>query len=363
MTTSVKARRRPRGKARSAEPPSLTVETLTSLVERATLAPSARNAQPWQWTIHADRAVLELAVDPARAMPVGDPVRRELVMSCGAALFTLRVAAAEALLRAEVEVLPDPAQPDLLARVRLLDGAVDAAFSGLDASVPLRHTFWRRFADRAVPAELLERLTTEVAAEGVRLYPVPPEHRAELGWLARQADLARFENPALRAELASSLRPKWSRSGLSRPIVTLVPRRIAVRQLNLGRRVAAADESRVSTAPLLVVLCTEGEDRASWLAAGQALQRALLVATSFGVLSGFVNSPCQDPDARVALRRLLGLPGHPQAVVRFGYPREAAPPARRRPVRDVVTVEGGDGGGEGPSTPAARSDWFDDALG
>ena len=50
-----------------------------------------RESQPWSFRIVAgDR--IELRADPARWLKVGDPRARGLTISCGAALFNLRMA-------------------------------------------------------------------------------------------------------------------------------------------------------------------------------------------------------------------------------------------------------------------------------
>src|SRR5512144_808713 len=121
------------------------VPTLRALVARATLAPSPRNAQPWRWAVHPDHAELELDPSVVERLALNDPEQRELVISCGAALLTFRVAAAQALFDARVDVLPDPHRPALLASVTVVPGAVDAAFATLDDVVALRRTAWSAF--------------------------------------------------------------------------------------------------------------------------------------------------------------------------------------------------------------------------
>ena len=87
------------------------------MLNYAVLAPSGHNTQPWLFSV-SDGEV-ELRADRTRGLPVVDPEDRALVISCGAALFYLRVAMRHFGYEDEVEVLPDPEDPDLLARVRL----------------------------------------------------------------------------------------------------------------------------------------------------------------------------------------------------------------------------------------------------
>lgn len=92
-----------------------------SLLDLAVRAPSSHNTQPWVFRFHSDG--VELLADRTRALPVNDPDDRELVVSCGAALFHLRIAALHLGLSAKTTPLPDERDPDLLARVELAPAA------------------------------------------------------------------------------------------------------------------------------------------------------------------------------------------------------------------------------------------------
>lgn len=59
-------------------------------VVRAALAPSVHNTQPWFFT--SNHGVIRLYADPRRGLPEADPAGREMMISCGAALFNLSLA-------------------------------------------------------------------------------------------------------------------------------------------------------------------------------------------------------------------------------------------------------------------------------
>ncbi|HEU0025359.1 MAG TPA: hypothetical protein VFQ12_12040, partial [Thermoleophilaceae bacterium] len=83
----------------------------------AILAPSGHNTQPWRFRIRGD--TVEVHADRMRALAIVDPAGRELVISCGAALFLLRLALRRFHHAPEVALLPEPGEPTLLARVAL----------------------------------------------------------------------------------------------------------------------------------------------------------------------------------------------------------------------------------------------------
>ena len=83
----------------------------------AVLAPSGHNTQPWLFRV--GNGEVDLYADRTRGLPVVDPEDRALVISCGAALFYLRVAIGHFGYAGEVQTFPDPDDQDLLARVLL----------------------------------------------------------------------------------------------------------------------------------------------------------------------------------------------------------------------------------------------------
>ena len=114
------------------------------LIATAARAPSVHNTQPWRFRV--GEYAIDLHADVRRKLRM-DPLGRELLISCGAALFGLRLAVRSLGYLPVVELLPDPAQLRLLARVRL--GAASPMTARerrmLDA-LPHRHTHRGPFA-------------------------------------------------------------------------------------------------------------------------------------------------------------------------------------------------------------------------
>ena len=88
---------------------------LTQAATTAARAPSIHNTQPWRWRIHG--TVADLYADRGRWLRVGDPDRRMLTISCGAALHHARVALAATGAAIEVDLLPTASDNDHLARI------------------------------------------------------------------------------------------------------------------------------------------------------------------------------------------------------------------------------------------------------
>src|SRR5436190_7125887 len=90
-------------------------EIAAYVVAAAVWAPSVHNTQPWWFS--ADGQQLSLHAEAGRQLGVADPRGREMMISCGAALFTARLALRSLGYVPQTSVLPDPGEPLLVARV------------------------------------------------------------------------------------------------------------------------------------------------------------------------------------------------------------------------------------------------------
>jgi hypothetical protein len=309
------------------------------LVEHAVLAPSSHNTQPWRFRVES--GAIHLYADRLRALPVNDPQDRELTISCGCALMNLRVAAARERLATSVRLLPDTSAPDLLASLDFGPLPVDATVAAEDALFPgiaLRRTYRHGFEPVPVAPAALEAMIDAAQAEGaeLRLVRAEPLH-SQLAALVAEGDACLWDDPRWRRELAMWMHPTRDGDGLAVPDLLARPVQAVVRSVDLGVGIAARDRHFVEASPLIAALLTEGDDERSWLAAGQALQRALLVGAVLGLQASYLSQPCQVPALRERLRVLLGNRAHPQLLLRVGVPSGALPPhTPRRRIVDVL---------------------------
>src|SRR4051794_12294384 len=142
-------------------------EALEAAADRARLAPSVYNTQPWILQLSGDCLVLR--ADQSRQLTVLDPQGRALVLSVGAALLNARAALAVRGWAVEVRRLPDPEDPDLLAEVRPVAGRPDGDLAALDRLIRRRRTNRRRFDRTPLADALLARFSWLAAEEGAML--------------------------------------------------------------------------------------------------------------------------------------------------------------------------------------------------
>jgi hypothetical protein len=308
---------------------------------RATLAPSVHNTQPWRFELRPNE--LKLVADRSRQLRVLDPTARQLTISCGCALFNVRVALAAAGLTAEVERNPDPARSDLLARISTVPapGQTVDPIAAFDHVLELRRTNRRRFADDEVPAEVVESLQRAALAEDSDLVVVrTDEDRLALARLSQQADDIQNVNPAYRAELRA-----WTTSDLSRTDgvpITAVPHvdggahdEVPIRDFDTAGLGWLPSETRSSHNQCLLVLGTAADNPSAWLRAGEALERVLLEVTRQGFSASPLTQAVEVVSARATLRSELRLGIYPHIVLRVGR-APLTPATHRRRLVDVL---------------------------
>ncbi|WP_417346641.1 Acg family FMN-binding oxidoreductase [Ferrimonas sp.] len=310
-------------------------QTARQMVHSAMLAPSSHNSQPWRFRLQDDS--IELLADRSRALPVTDPDDRELHISCGCALMNMRLAAAKAKVGIEVQLLPDPDNPDLLARVQqcpLLEEQPDLA--QLADQIPHRHTVRTDYEPGFDQGELIADLRHWAKLEGVQLAVVSSEaQRQRIANLVAQGDRTLWADTAWRRELASWMMPPNRGEGLAVSALWSPLVRAMIRWFNLGAMMARKSNQLVEKAPLLLVLSSCGDGPRQWLETGQALQSVLLGCCQRGYQGSFLNQPIQVASLRTRLSKITGL-ASPQILLRLGRPVEKAEASPRRPLSGML---------------------------
>jgi hypothetical protein len=336
------------------------------LIRVAARAPSLHNTQPWRFKVLPDG--IELYADHSRQLGT-DPIGRELLISCGAALYGLRLAVRSLGRTPEVELFGDPAgrlaEPAglrLVARVRLgAPAPMAAAERKMLEAVPHRHTHRGPFEPAPLPAGLLTGLQQDATTEGATLAVIDLDRvgrklAAILTTASRDQDL----DPVSRAEILRWTRDASSqaRDGVPAHAFPAQPGRspgcpspgcpspewLPQRDFDLGRGLGLLTAGGPPAA-VTGVLVTAGDNEEDWLRAGQALNRLLLHAASQWVFARLQTQPLQAGTIRDLIGTRLALPGVPQMLLQFGVARTAHATGRR-PAADLTD----------PTHPGAETD-------
>jgi nitroreductase len=305
------------------------------LIGAAGAAPSIHNTQPWRFRVTDD--LIEVHGDPDRMLWVADPRGRALHLSCGAALFNLRLAIRTLGAKPLVWPLPDPQrEPTLLASVQL-EPARPASSQEREMfdAIHQRHTSRAPFSSRPIPDPVQIGLEQEAgcefallrmlnvrdaqvvldrAAAAEKMLAADFDHRVELArWVGTEGD---------DGVPASSLG--------HRPAAEPAP----VRDFGYASPTTVRPSGSYELQPRLAVLSTASDEPGDWLRAGQALQRVLLTATRNGLASSLLYQPIELHDRERRDEGWWPWPECPQIIIRFGY----GPPGADSPRRAVDDV-------------------------
>jgi nitroreductase len=298
-------------------------------------APSMYNSQPWAFRLR-DGAI-EVLADPGRQLTIADHAGWALRLALGAATFNVRLALAWAGAPAEVKLLPDADEPDVVARLtpaphrpptyteRDLYAAVERRYSN-------RHPFW----PDPVPADVRVRLIEAARVEGAWLdLLVGMTALTGFSEIAHSADRVLRRDNRYQAEMITWTDTESAAEGIPVAAAAAVAEaQDLIPQRNFGGRQRAPGRD-YEPEPLVGILGTAGDRKLDQLMAGQALQHVLLTATDAGLSSSLISQPIEVPTARDQLRRSLGRSGFPQIAFRIGY-GQPGHPTPRRDVADVL---------------------------
>ncbi|MET9262018.1 nitroreductase family protein [Amycolatopsis sp. NPDC004079] len=296
-------------------------------------APSAHHAQPWRVELTDGAVLLCERVDVT--LPRHDPHRRDLAMSCGTALANLELAVRVLGRRAEVTVLPDPAHPEVVARVEAAEPLppTDQELRRYGA-IMVRRSHRGAFTGLPVTAEQTARVVAAAVTTGVKAAPLDGTER--LAKFFEHAARALQDDEAYQSELALwTVRDEafphrhgaGTRSTVELPWGGLVRRRATVLPDLLVRRERLEAET--------VLLFTTADDaRADHIHAGYALERCWLEGVTLGLAGAVLTQPLRVPEVRSALCEDYRLAGFPQALLRLGRSTRVAPSSLRRGVAE-----------------------------
>ena len=332
-----------------AEAEALAGEQIAAFVVGAAVwAPSLHNTQPWLFG--TDGQELSLYADGGRQLMAADPAGRQMLISCGAALFTARLAVRSAGRIPQTQILPDPADPLLVARLGWSGRAAPADYERqLFDQVLRRRTHRGGFDPLPLAPGLLAVLQAGARRDGAQLRIITDQAAAAMLAAAVQTAEQTLRLDSLRVqEMAAWVSPPGSprRDGLpatsypARPAHTFpdFPGRDFARGRGWGLPPTSADTAARSAGA--ICLLTTADDRpADWVNAGQALQRILLTSTAYGVAAVLHSQPLELSWLREFIRTELSGGSYPQLLLRLGTVTQTAASVRR-PAASVLFQHG-----------------------
>jgi len=283
----------------------------------AVRAPSVHNTQPWVLGLSGATRVVEVYERLDSAPPRHDPVGRDRLISCGAALEHVKIALRMLGWAPEVALFPDRNRPGLVAMVRAAHRAEPSPVDlRAHAAVGTRRSHRGPFSPVLVAEPVVRRLLAANHTDGAGLRPVRGHDEVlVLAGLLTHTALVLRDDRGYQRELTA-----WTaavRDPLRGAGVSTASRRTAT----LRRTTAVPDidtlTARLSRECLLLVETPDDGPR-DHVVAGAAAESVWLAAVDAGLAGALLTQPFQLSEVRAGLGEALSLGGFPQVLLRFG---------------------------------------------
>ncbi len=328
-------------------PTSLDVATAEAALAVAVRAPSIHNTQPWRWRL--DQGGLDLRADRGRQLAVADPDGHSMLISCGAALQLTELALAATGCPTETVLFPDPADRDLLARLRPIGHvAPDTEVVALIEAALRRRSDRRPFAVQQPAADEVEAVQA-AGTDAVAWvdFPERGDRRIDLAAAVSWADRVEREDSAYLAEMERWLHDPQVHAQVDGIPVEAIPHvptdaprhtDIPNRDFEVGVTGGQLIERDVDERPLIAVVLTTADTPREHLWAGHAMMRLMLQAEVLGLSTCPLSQAVDFAAFRTRVQGLMGWVGRPQMMLRVGRPTASTDELPRTPRREPSSV-------------------------
>ncbi|WP_330256993.1 hypothetical protein OG874_21990 [Nocardia sp. NBC_00565] len=322
-------------------PPVPEVSTVAAALELASRAPSVHNTQPWRWEF--DGIELDLYRDQDRLLSAADPRGRQLIISCGTMLHHLRTALAARGWHTDIQRVPDPARPELLASINFRvwpDPPTKVVTRA--AAIARRHTDRLPMTAPSAFDELVHTVRMLTSPHEIELDVLDDKARSLLAAASEQASADRRYDADYQTELHWWAGHIGTTEGVP---PTALASDAEASHVPIARSFPSAPHSQrrgdLDDQARLLVLTSTANTATDWLHTGEALSAVLLECTAAGLATCALTHITELPAAVTAIESALAHTGTPQVIIRVGtVPADATapPPTPRRPVAEILTI-------------------------
>lgn len=316
-----------------------TVEKLTFVLRYGILAPSAHNNQPWKAQVSEQGITIQ--ADPEFTTTGGTP--RLTLLTLGAFVENILEAAAHFGIALSLQSPPLTSKLTEL-ELRLELGAEQSSEVGF-AGILQRHTN-RGLYQAELPDQALETLhSVQLEARCQAFFLTESADRQLGGKLAATGMQIALTLPPLKKQLSEFVHFEREQSETGMLAEAMVKdahseglgANWVMNELPLPAEVAFCRE-KFSTAPLQVVISTDGDSFREQIAAGRSMQRLLNVAGSLNLTHCVAAAPIEVPVLAPQLRAMTKSPFKPQIFFRLGIPQDSTftLDSPRRPVEQIL---------------------------
>lgn len=315
----------------------------------ASLAPSGHNTQPWIITIKEPKQ-WRIGSDRTRWLPAVDPDNREMMLSIGAFIENLSIAAGIQGYEAKIDVIGKNNFSSEIAEIRLIKGKETSVS---DRVIKERRTVRKDLLTSAIREDDINHLVGN-NKNAVFYYPLNSKEGSYLSQANLLANQTQVYREDAQKELAEWIR--WTdrearehRNGLTPESMEMkgVVRWYAKHFLSKGdvlsktfrNETIKLVEEQVQNCAGWLVVRSDSSTVAELINAGRVLQSAWLRAHEKLIAFHPMTQVLEETPWRTELEKELGHTGNIQFVIRIGYMKEYLQPVSlRMPMSKIIVM-------------------------
>jgi len=275
-------------------------EIIHYIIRAGIKAPSGDNAQPWKFSFKDNTIFLYLNKEADKSFFNINQIAS--IISCGAVLENMRIAASAFDLSTNINLLPSGLEDDLMASIELIHNGTPR--NPLFASIWKRNTNRTFYEKKPIPSLVLNDLKKSISGiPGVKLhFVIEKDELKKLAKIIYKTDRIRTENRSLHEYLGKMIRYsheeaietcdglpiKNLEAGLAGEIFLKATRPWFIMNLmnkaGFGRMVALHSFQSIINSSGAALLTIDGMNPKDFLKGGQALERLWLTITRQGLV-------------------------------------------------------------------------------
>jgi hypothetical protein len=314
-------------------------EHLLLILEKARLAPSVHNSQPWLVTSEAN--CINVAIDPRYKLIDGDPTGRETMISLGVFTEAICIVAADYGLRVR--------------SARVSNRSAVIVFREELKKIPektLSKYLATRFTDRSVykPAliddSIVQKLEHLPRAAGITIRVTTKKTIIEkTADLTSKAIRVALSNPAFVKELSGYLVEPWSRKrrgisvkSLQLPWLVRIAQPFAVRHGIGADQEAKHEKIRFLSASAIVFITADGDLEEYWFETGRTYMRVSLMIEKLGLSQTTTAAIVEASNYHEDIEEMLHTKQRILAIIRIGHGTGERAYSPRVDASDLLTL-------------------------
>jgi hypothetical protein len=298
-------------------------EDIEKALSVARFAPSSHNTQPW--TVKLYDNYIEVGYDPNRQLSVGDPDKRELFISLGCFIESLRIASSELGLLASTTFRGTSF--NLVAKVDFKKQSGLKLTNLSSVLIKKRRSDRRLYDKKEVPKDVISSLESIGDHSAfVNIYNKDDDIKF-FSEATYKATLEAMSEQTFRNELASWVRHNWTQKLDGMPaytqgmpgLISLIAKPMIKKNKKVAISQAKKDSKRITRSSFIALVCSKDDTPTNLLKAGADYQDLCLMALDNDIKTSGISAAVISPSTAKEIIDRFKLDSIPVALIRGGY--------------------------------------------